>query len=244
MPLVALHDQLVRAADHVDVVGGVELGHHVAPKQVPSSSGTHAPPSGICGRAEGGGRRGGLTRFGILIVTPGDCCKDGRDTFGIGPQEVAHGSVVGHFLFSVNGSDLVQCLDGRRQAAVHAEDLQQKQRNASMTDHTPASTHLFPVGPAGGNTRKASHLAVNDGRERQVVEYLGAVSPHGDRAVLAETLVVETINLGDLPGLVVSPNQSYPVWVAHLKTATETREHPRTRSARVNVRLVLLTTII
>lgn len=47
VPLVPLHDQLVSAADHVDVVGSVELGHHVASKQVAGTSGTHPPPSGI-----------------------------------------------------------------------------------------------------------------------------------------------------------------------------------------------------
>lgn len=47
VPLVPLHDQLVSTADHVDVVGGVELGHDVAPKQVAGTSGTHPPPGGI-----------------------------------------------------------------------------------------------------------------------------------------------------------------------------------------------------
>lgn len=47
VPLVPLHDQLVSAADHVDVIGGVELGHHVAPKEVASTSGTDPPASGI-----------------------------------------------------------------------------------------------------------------------------------------------------------------------------------------------------
>lgn len=47
VPLVALHDQLVSAADHVDVIGSVELGHHVAPKEVASTSGTDPPASGI-----------------------------------------------------------------------------------------------------------------------------------------------------------------------------------------------------
>lgn len=61
------------------------------------------------------------------------------------------------------------------------------------------------------------YLAIDDGRQRQVVEDLGAVSPHGDRAVLAEALVIEAVDLGDLPGLVVSPDQRYPVWVAHLR---------------------------
>ena len=52
VPLIALHDQLVRSTDHVDVVGGVELGHHVAPEQVAGTSGTHAPPCGVWGRRE------------------------------------------------------------------------------------------------------------------------------------------------------------------------------------------------
>lgn len=30
---------------------------------------------------------------------------------------------MGNLLFSVNGPDLVQCLDGGRQATMHAEDL-------------------------------------------------------------------------------------------------------------------------
>lgn len=61
------------------------------------------------------------------------------------------------------------------------------------------------------------YLAIDDGGEGQVVKDLGAVSPHGDRAVLAEALVVEAVDLCDLPGLVVPPDQRYPVWVAHLR---------------------------
>lgn len=64
------------------------------------------------------------------------------------------------------------------------------------------------------------YLAIDDGREGQVVEDLGAVSPHGDRAVLAEALVVEAVDLGDLPRLVVPPDQRYPVWVANLRSRT------------------------
>lgn len=67
------------------------------------------------------------------------------------------------------------------------------------------------------------YLAVDDGGEGQVVEDLGAVSPHGDRAVLAEALVIEAVDLGDLPRLVVPPDQRYPVWVAHLRSSTHKR---------------------
>lgn len=44
-------------------------------------------------------------------------------TLGVGPEEVAHGTVVGHLLLAVDGADLVQRLDGRREAPVHAKDL-------------------------------------------------------------------------------------------------------------------------
>lgn len=41
----------------------------------------------------------------------------------IAPHEVAHGSIMGHFLFSVNASDLVERVDRRTQPAMHAEDF-------------------------------------------------------------------------------------------------------------------------
>ena len=48
-------------------------------------------------------------------------------TFRVWPQEVTHGPIMGHLLFSVNGPDLVQSLDGGRQAAVHTEDLRRRE---------------------------------------------------------------------------------------------------------------------
>lgn len=45
-------------------------------------------------------------------------------TFRVRPEQVTHGPVVRHLLLSVNCPDLVQGLDGRGEAPVHAEDLQ------------------------------------------------------------------------------------------------------------------------
>jgi len=64
--------------------------------------------------------------------------------------------------------------------------------------------------------RARPHLAVDDGREAEVVEDLGAVAPHGDGAVLAQALVVEAVHLRDLPALVVAPDQGDAVGVANL----------------------------
>jgi hypothetical protein len=44
------------------------------------------------------------------------------DLVGIGPEEIAHGAFVGHFLFSVNEPDFIDAVNERGEAAVHAED--------------------------------------------------------------------------------------------------------------------------
>lgn len=48
-------------------------------------------------------------------------------TFRVRPQEVTHWPIVRHFLFPIDGSDLVQSLDGGREATVHTENLQRKE---------------------------------------------------------------------------------------------------------------------
>jgi hypothetical protein len=58
--------------------------------------------------------------------------------------------------------------------------------------------------------------SVDHGRQRDVVEQFCTISPHVDRAVLAQALVVEAIDLGDLPALVVSADQRDPIRVPHL----------------------------
>ena len=41
----------------------------------------------------------------------------------VGPHEVAHGAVLGYFLFAVDGADLVERRDRRGQSTVHAQNL-------------------------------------------------------------------------------------------------------------------------
>ena len=61
-------------------------------------------------------------------------------------------------------------------------------------------------------------LAVNDGGEGEIVEYLCAISPDRDTAVLPETLVIEAVHLGDLSALVVSSDEINPVRIANLQS--------------------------
>ena len=90
----------------------------------------------------------------------------------------------------------------------------------------------------------AAHLAIDDGREGEVVEDLGAVPPHGDRAVLAEALVVEAVHLGDLPGLVVPSDQGDPVWVPDLGDYRGSEGHQTKCSPRTAFKSRLCSTLI
>lgn len=49
------------------------------------------------------------------------------------------------------------------------------------------------------------YLVLHQRRHGQVVEQFREAVPHGGVAVLAEALVVEPVDLGDLAGLVVAP---------------------------------------
>ena len=42
---------------------------------------------------------------------------------GIGPQQVAHGSLMGYFLDAIQSPDVVEGINGRREAAVQTENL-------------------------------------------------------------------------------------------------------------------------
>lgn len=54
---------------------------------------------------------------------------------------------------------------------------------------------LYGWGEAAVDTED---LLVDDGRQGKKVHYLCAVAPHVDAAVLAQTLVIKTVNLRDL----------------------------------------------
>lgn len=60
-------------------------------------------------------------------------------------------------------------------------------------------------------------LIIDQGSERQVVEQVCKVFPDIRVAVLAETLVVETVDLGDLAGLVVATENGDALWVSNLE---------------------------
>ena len=67
----------------------------------------------------------------------------------------------------------------------------------------------------------AKDLAVDDGAQAQVVEDLGAVTPHGDRAVFAQTLVVKAVDLRDLPRLVIAPDERDAIRITNFQGQQE-----------------------
>eukprot|EP00754_Rhynchopus_humris_P030098 Rhum_TRINITY_DN15258_c13_g1::Rhum_TRINITY_DN15258_c13_g1_i1::g.148201::m.148201 len=61
------------------------------------------------------------------------------DVLRVGPQQVAHRTVVRHLLLAVEGADLVQCVDGRRQPSVHGQHLVlDESRQCQIVEHVCA----------------------------------------------------------------------------------------------------------
>ena len=81
---------------------------------------------------------------------------------------------------------------------------------------------------------QTENLILDDSCERQIVEEVGEVLPHVGVAVLAEALVVEAVDLGDLSALVVASQDSDSLLEAHFET-DEQRDRLDTVVAAVNV---------
>mmetsp|Transcript_7045 Transcript_7045/g.18173 ORF Transcript_7045/g.18173 Transcript_7045/m.18173 type:complete len:311 (+) Transcript_7045:154-1086(+) len=63
----------------------------------------------------------------------------------------------------------------------------------------------------------AQHHPIHQRSQAQIIKHLHAVPPHVECVVLSQALIVEPVNLRDLPRLVVPPYQKYPVRVPHLE---------------------------
>lgn len=60
----------------------------------------------------------------------------------------------------------------------------------------------------------AEYAIVDDGGEREVIEDIGAVAPYVERAVLPQAFVVKSVDLRDLPALVVPSDEGHQVGIA------------------------------
>jgi len=64
--------------------------------------------------------------------------------------------------------------------------------------------------------------------------------PHVCAAIFSQTLVVEAVYCGDLPGLVVAPDECYAVWVADFEAQEEEEGFERVEAAVDEVAWMLL----
>lgn len=119
--VVQLHDgRLVAAA--VAVVGRREDGHHVV--VVAPVEALHHQLVGASDQCQAVGVVEGLAD----VVAKGVAGAARTDApaaavVRVGPEQIAHGAFVGHLLQAVQGANVVQGVDGGREAAVQAEDL-------------------------------------------------------------------------------------------------------------------------
>lgn len=86
-----------------------------------------------------------------------------------------------------------------------------------LLDAVKSSDVVQGVDGWGQSTVETEDLVVDESGEWEIVEEVGEVLPNVRVSVLAEALVVESVDLGDLTGLVVSTEDSDALWVADLK---------------------------
>lgn len=67
------------------------------------------------------------------------------------------------------------------------------------------------------STMHAEYCFVHCGRQGQKVHNLGTVAPNVNRAVFAQTFVIEAIDLGDLARLMIASDQRDALLVSHLQ---------------------------
>jgi len=68
---------------------------------------------------------------------------------------------------------------------------------------------------------QAEDLVVDKGGQGQVVEKISEILPYICIAILSETFVVKSVNLGNLPGLVISTEDCDPLRITDFKNNEE-----------------------
>jgi len=70
----------------------------------------------------------------------------------------------------------------------------------------------------GKTTMDAEDFTFDNSTNAKVIENLCAVFPRVGISILPNSLIVETINRGDLSSLMITSKESNVSWVLHLKT--------------------------
>lgn len=77
----------------------------------------------------------------------------------------------------------------------------------------------------------AKHPPVHNRPQTQVIKHVTAIPPDVYAPVFALTFVVEAVDLGDLAGFVITPDEGYPVGVADFEEEKEEEGFDRVEAA-------------
>jgi hypothetical protein len=119
LPLIALHHKLVRASNKVKAVNVRELFRNVLPKRVactPRRDSPTAPWNNDCfpkPLAEWAKKR--------KLQNDIDMTSPNVPVIRIGPNQVAHGSLMRNLLHSIQITCMIKCIDRRRQPSMETE---------------------------------------------------------------------------------------------------------------------------
>jgi hypothetical protein len=91
-------------------------------------------------------------------------------------------------------------------------------------------------------TVDAKDTAVDDGAKSEIIKDFATPTPHVAAAVLALTLVVKSIHLGDLSRLVVSTDERDAIWISHFERQEEEEGFDAVKAAIHEVSWILIGT--
>jgi hypothetical protein len=65
------------------------------------------------------------------------------------------------------------------------------------------------------------HPPIHHRPQTQIVKYITTISPHVTTSIFPLTLVVESVDLGDLTRFMITPYEGYTIWIADFEEKEE-----------------------
>ena len=62
---------------------------------------------------------------------------------------------------------------------------------------------------------------IHDCSQTKIIEHFTTISPHRCAPKFPQTLVVESVNLSDLTGFVITPDEGYTIWITDFEGEEE-----------------------
>lgn len=85
-------------------------------------------------------------------------------------------------------------------------------REELLSTHLIQSMHRWTQ-----SSMNAKHSSIHYRSQTEIIKHLATIPPHTSTAILPQTLVIESIDLGDLSRLMITPDECYSIRITHFE---------------------------